>query len=126
MRAPSGFQLSGSAPEAYQLYGVAAIGTAKAQELIALVALQPGERVLDVACGTGVVARHAAQVVGTTGQIIGLEFFPDRAQGLREMARGLVPDGRPGLRVWRASASLRWPGRSESRRPAPNLHLRGR
>jgi ubiquinone/menaquinone biosynthesis C-methylase UbiE len=146
MRAPSGFQLSGSAPEAYQRYGVATIGTAKAQELVALVALQPGERVLDVACGTGVVARHAVQVVGTTGQLIGLdvndgmlrvartvappmgapitwrdgsvmalpfpqttfdvvlcqwglEFFPDRAQGLREMARGLVPDGRLGLRV---------------------------
>ncbi|HEY5865438.1 MAG TPA: methyltransferase domain-containing protein [Candidatus Tectomicrobia bacterium] len=29
----------------------------------------------------------------------GLEFFPDRAQGLREMARVLVPGGRFGLRV---------------------------
>jgi ubiquinone/menaquinone biosynthesis C-methylase UbiE len=149
MSAPSGFQLSGSAPEAYQRYGVAAIGTAKAQELVALAALQPGTRVLDVACGTGVVARQAAQAVGTTGQVTGLdineamlhvartvappvgapitwregsvmtipfpdatfdavlcqwglEFFPDRAQGLREMARVLVPGGRLGLRVWRA------------------------
>jgi ubiquinone/menaquinone biosynthesis C-methylase UbiE len=148
MSAPSGFQLSGSAPEAYQRYGVAALGTAKAQELVALAALQPGERVLDVACGTGVVARQAAQAVGPTGQVIGLdvnagmlqvartvappvgapitwhegsvmalpfpeatfdvvlcqwglEFFPDRAQGLWEMARVLVPDGRLGLRVWR-------------------------
>jgi SAM-dependent methyltransferase len=32
----------------------------------------------------------------------GLEFFPDRAHSLREMARVLVPDGRLGLRVWRA------------------------
>jgi ubiquinone/menaquinone biosynthesis C-methylase UbiE len=149
MSALSGFQLSGSAPEAYQRYGVAAIGTAKAQELVALAALQPGTRVLDVACGTGVVARQAAQAVGTTGQVTGLdinegmlrvartvappvgapitwregsvmaipfpdasfdavlcqwglEFFPDRAQGLREMARMLVPGGRLGLRVWRA------------------------
>lgn len=32
----------------------------------------------------------------------GLEFFPDRGQGLREMARVLVPGGRLALRVWRA------------------------
>src|SRR5215470_8325713 len=64
MSAPSGFQLSGSAPEAYQRYGVAAIGTAKAQELVALAALQPGTRVLDVACGTGVVAPTVAPPVG--------------------------------------------------------------
>jgi ubiquinone/menaquinone biosynthesis C-methylase UbiE len=151
MSAPSGFQLSGSAPEAYQRYGVPALGTAKAQDLVALAALQPGERVLDVACGTGVVTRQAAQAVGTAGQVIGLdinegmlqvartvappagapiawrnasvmalpfpeasfdvvlcqwglEFFPDRAQGLREMARVLMPGGRVGLRVWRALA----------------------
>ena len=151
MSAPSGFQLSGSAPEAYQRYGVPALGAAKAQDLVALAALQAGERVLDVACGTGVVTRHAAQAVGTTGQVIGLdineemlqvartvappagapitwrqasvmalpfpeasfdvvlcqwglEFFPDRAQGLQEMARVLVPGGRVGLRVWRALA----------------------
>ena len=33
MRAPSGFPLSRSVLEAYQRYGVAAIGTAKAQDL---------------------------------------------------------------------------------------------
>jgi SAM-dependent methyltransferase len=149
MPASSGFQLRGSAPELYQRYGVAAIGTAKAQELVTLAALQPGERVLDAACGTGVVARHAAQAVGPTGHVDGLdindgmlqvartvtpptgapitwhegsalalpfpettfdvvlcqwdlEFFPDRAHGLQEMARVLVPEGRLGLRVWRA------------------------
>jgi cyclopropane fatty-acyl-phospholipid synthase-like methyltransferase len=63
MSEASGFQLRGSAPEAYQRYGVTAIGTVKAQDLVALAALQPGERVLDVACGTGVVARHAAHAV---------------------------------------------------------------
>ena len=49
----------------------------------------------------------------------GLEFFPDRSQGLREIARVLVPGGRLALRVWRAlgpPAVLR--GGHPSARPA--------
>ena len=87
MCALSGFQLSGSAPEAYQRYGVVAIGTAKAQELVALAALQPGARVLDVACGTGVVARQAAHAVGTTGQVTGLDIN----EGMLHVARTVPP-----------------------------------
>src|SRR5262245_49976840 len=87
MSAPSGFQLSGSAAEAYQRYGVAAVGTAKAQELVTLAALQPGTRVLDVACGTGVVARLAAQAVGPTGQVTGL----DVNDGMLRVARTVAP-----------------------------------
>ena len=36
----------------------------------------PGERVLDAACGTGIVARAVAQVVGPTGHVTGLDFDP--------------------------------------------------
>ena len=37
----------------------------------------PGERLLDVACGTGAVPRSAAQIVGPTGQVIGLDLSPE-------------------------------------------------
>jgi ubiquinone/menaquinone biosynthesis C-methylase UbiE len=37
---------------------------------------KPGERVLDVACGTGVVARHVAARVGNKGSVIGLDIDP--------------------------------------------------
>lgn len=33
----------------------------------------PGEHVLDVACGTGIVARHAADRVGPSGAVVGLD-----------------------------------------------------
>jgi ubiquinone/menaquinone biosynthesis C-methylase UbiE len=35
-----------------------------ATQLLDLAAVEPGERVLDVACGTGIVARRAAARVG--------------------------------------------------------------
>jgi ubiquinone/menaquinone biosynthesis C-methylase UbiE len=44
--------------------------------LVDLAALQPGERVLDVACGTGAVARLAVHAVGPTGQVVGLDHAP--------------------------------------------------
>ena len=46
-----------------------------AQELLLeLVALQPGESVLDVACGTGLVTLPAARAVGTAGSVVGTDI----------------------------------------------------
>jgi ubiquinone/menaquinone biosynthesis C-methylase UbiE len=38
---------------------------------------QMGERVLDIACGTGIVARKVAPLVGSRGIVIGLDANPD-------------------------------------------------
>jgi len=37
---------------------------------------KPGEHVLDAACGTGIVARSVAPLVGGSGRIVGLDFDP--------------------------------------------------
>lgn len=54
----SGWQLVDNSAQAYERYLVPAIFTAFADELVEDVT--PGTRVLDVACGTGIVARRAA------------------------------------------------------------------
>ena len=38
--------------------------------------IQAGQRVLDVACGTGVLARHVARRIGTGGTVTGLDPSP--------------------------------------------------
>jgi SAM-dependent methyltransferase len=67
----------GTGAEIYECSLVPAVFAPWAALLIEQAKLQPGERVLDVACGTGVVARRAAQHIGPTGKVIGLELHAD-------------------------------------------------
>jgi ubiquinone/menaquinone biosynthesis C-methylase UbiE len=78
-----GWQLDDSAPEAYERYLVPDLFTPWADDLVNRMALQPGERVLDVGCGTGIVARRAAQQVGDDGEVVGI----DLNEGMLDVAR---------------------------------------
>ena len=73
----------------YESHFVPAIGTPVARRLLATARLVPGERVLDVACGTGLVARLAAEAVGPQGTVAGLDPTP----GMLGMAREVSPAG---------------------------------
>jgi ubiquinone/menaquinone biosynthesis C-methylase UbiE len=70
------WQVAGNAAETYQHALVPAVFAPWAPLVVALADPRPGERVLDIACGTGVVARLAAQQVGPTGNVTGLDLNP--------------------------------------------------
>jgi ubiquinone/menaquinone biosynthesis C-methylase UbiE len=60
-----------------------------ASELVEGSRLRAGERVLDLACGTGVVAKLAARAVGPAGRVTGLDMNP----GMLAVARATTgPD----------------------------------
>jgi ubiquinone/menaquinone biosynthesis C-methylase UbiE len=82
----SGWQLSGTGPEAYERYIVPAWMGEWAQALANVAGVEKGQRVLDLACGTGVVARKAARLVGPSGKVVGL----DVNEGMLHMARQLA------------------------------------
>jgi ubiquinone/menaquinone biosynthesis C-methylase UbiE len=96
----------GSVPENYERYFVPAIGAPLAHDLVEIAALRPGERVLDVACGTGVVARLAAQRVGTGGSVAGLDVNP----GMLAVARSASTLG----------VSIEWHESSAEAMPLPD------
>jgi ubiquinone/menaquinone biosynthesis C-methylase UbiE len=63
-----------------------------AERLVEVADLRPGARVLDVATGTGHAARAAAERVGPSGSVLGIDI----SDGMLEIARGtLAPLGLP-------------------------------
>jgi ubiquinone/menaquinone biosynthesis C-methylase UbiE len=83
--------------ENYQRFFVPLIGAPVAADLLEAARLRPGERVLDVACGTGVVTRLAAERVGASGAVAGLDIHP----AMLAVARRDSPSG---VRWYEASA----------------------
>jgi ubiquinone/menaquinone biosynthesis C-methylase UbiE len=54
--------------------------------MLDMVALQPGERVLDTACGTGLVSFRASDTVGETGEVVGTDISGEMVETARQIA----------------------------------------
>ena len=70
------WQLQGSEAELYQRHLVPAVTALWASDLVGRVDVRAGDHVLDIACGTGVVARAARDRVGSDGRVAGLDINP--------------------------------------------------
>lgn len=76
-----------AAASAYEGLHVPALFAQWAPRLVDAAQVRDGDRVLDVACGTGIVAREAASRVGQQGSVAGLDPNP----GMLAVAERLAP-----------------------------------
>jgi ubiquinone/menaquinone biosynthesis C-methylase UbiE len=97
------WQLAGSAAEVYEQHLVPAIFGPWAPVVVDAAGVRPGERVLDVACGTGVVTREAARRLGPRGILVGVDNNP----GMLAVARTVPFDGPPV--EWREADAMALP-----------------
>jgi ubiquinone/menaquinone biosynthesis C-methylase UbiE len=102
------WQVAGSAPEVYERDLVPAVFGPWAPILIELAPPKPGERVVDIACGTGIVARMAARKVGPGGAVAGVDLNP----GMLILARS--------INITTDAASVRWQEASADNLPFPD------
>ena len=102
--ASESFQITAEAAELYEAAFVPSFFAQWAPVLCELAGVEAGDRVLDVACGTGIVARTAAERTGPAGRVVGL----DLNEAMLDVARRVGPD-----LDWRQgdAASLPFPDR---------------
>jgi ubiquinone/menaquinone biosynthesis C-methylase UbiE len=82
------FQISLETAETYEAAFVPSLFAHLAPELVDAAEVDAGDHVLDVACGTGIVARTAAERTGPTGRVVGL----DLNDAMLTVARRVRPD----------------------------------
>jgi ubiquinone/menaquinone biosynthesis C-methylase UbiE len=102
--ATEGWQLEANSAEAYERYLVPAMMARWAGLLVEAAGPADGARVLDVGCGTGIVARSAAPRVGARGRVVGL----DANEGMLAVARAQSAAIHPPIE-WRQGSATTLP-----------------
>lgn len=80
-------QISGNAAEVYEEFFVPALFQEWANRVAVAAAIQPDWRVLDVACGTGILARTISARLDARGSVVGL----DLNEGMLQVAKHKAP-----------------------------------
>ena len=83
-------QVAASAAEIYEEFFVPALFVDWPQRVLGAAKVQAGESVLDVACGTGILAREAKKWVGAEGEVAGVDINEDMLAVARQKGFGIT------------------------------------
>lgn len=89
-------QVAATAAEIYEQFFIPALFADWPRQILALARVVEGHSVLDVACGTGILAREAMALVGLKGRVVGLDIN----DGMLSVARA-----RSSKVIWREGAA---------------------
>ena len=89
MTLPSYAMNQQSFPEMYERWLVGPLFRPFAESIILDLNLSPGESVLDIACGTGIMARVAKERVGGGGLVVGVDISSDMLSVARNVSPGI-------------------------------------
>jgi len=103
----STFQVDEDAPRHYQEQ-VARFMVPSSEALVSAV-VEPGDEVLDVACGTGIATRLAAAVVGSSSRVVGSDLNEEMIAYARQVSAADWPEI-----VWEEATALDLPYESDS------------
>lgn len=106
MNLPSYAMKQASFPEMYERHLVGPLFRPWAEMTVEEMKLSPGDRVLDIACGTGIVARLAKERLGDDAYVVGVDLSPDMLAVARTVAPGIH---------WREGSASALPLRDEER-----------
>jgi len=80
------FQLAGNAAAIYEEQKAPAVFRPLARETLNALSIENDAKVLDVACGTGIVGREIMKQLGAVGRVVGI----DLNSGMIDVARQLI------------------------------------
>ncbi|RWI72230.1 methyltransferase domain-containing protein [Mesorhizobium sp.] len=89
MNLPSYAMNQASFPQMYERWLVGPLFRPWAEMTVEEVGLAPHDRVLDIACGTGILARVAKERIGAAGHVVGIDISPDMLSVARSVASGI-------------------------------------
>jgi ubiquinone/menaquinone biosynthesis C-methylase UbiE len=82
-------QVNSSAAEIYEEFFVPALFREWAARVCESAGIEQGQKVLDVACGTGVLARSASRITGPDGSVVGLDLNEGMLEVANQKAAGV-------------------------------------
>ena len=89
MTLPAYAMNTASFPEMYERLLVGPLFRPWAEALLDIVGVSAGERVLDVACGTGIVARLAHERLAGSGRVVAVDLSPQMLAVAQQMEPGI-------------------------------------